>query len=213
MDLSTSDFVKGDIFEGGASIADEPLHKLLQVGNLGGFRPKKSATGGIAYVVLYSTGTEPEWPDGPDPFRGTFKYFGDNRTSGNDLLSGDGNRMLDRINSTNLDTLVGRSSIPPFFVFGAVPSSPPRSVRFLGLAVPSNRDWCIAKYFGTESRYLNFEITLDILVDRVVRREWIDELKTGSTAGPHSPEWFRHWIQTGESAVIKSRSGEMGAGK
>ena len=134
MDLSTTDIPRGEVFPGGPTISEEPLHRLLQVGNLGGFRPKKSKSGGIAYVVLFSTGTEAEWPDGFDRESGQFRYFGDNRTPGKDLLSGDGNRILDRINALDLDSVSGRRSCPPFPP--SVRRRIPRRVRFASKVLP-----------------------------------------------------------------------------
>ena len=205
MDLSTSDVHVGGVFVGGPTISDEPLHRLLQVGNMGGFRVKKSMNGGIAYVVLFSTGVEQEWPDGYEHSSGTFRYFGDNRTVGKDLLSSDGNKLLGRINELDLDTPTGRLECPPFLLFSSVPKGPPRTVRSEGLAVPAIGQWCVAKYFGTVGKYLNFEITLDVLADRVVSRGWIDELVQGKVDGPSCPDWYRHWLETGQAVVVKSR--------
>jgi hypothetical protein len=205
MNLSTSDVHVGGEFVGGPTISDEPLHRLLQVGNMGGFRAKKSVNRGIAYVVLFSTGVEKEWPDGYEPSDGTFRYFGDNRTVGKDLLSSDGNKLLARINELDLDTLTGRLACPPFLLFNSVPKGPPRTVRSVGLAVPAVGQWCVAKYFGTARKFLNFEITLNVLADQVISRGWIDELVEGKVNGPSCPDWYRHWLVTGQAVVVKSR--------
>jgi hypothetical protein len=52
---------------------DDPLSRLLPVGNQGGFRAAGSPTrDSVKLAVLYSTGSEPDWPDSLDPYTGTF---------------------------------------------------------------------------------------------------------------------------------------------
>jgi hypothetical protein len=65
---------------------DDPLSKLLPVGNQGGFRIAGSTMkNSVKLAVLYTTGEEPDWPDALDPYTGTFTYHGDNRRPGRTL--------------------------------------------------------------------------------------------------------------------------------
>lgn len=51
-------------YQGGkdGNVSDDPLSKLLSVGNQGGFRPKKNPKkdAGYSLCVLYSRGTDPD---------------------------------------------------------------------------------------------------------------------------------------------------------
>lgn len=73
-DLGSADLYVDRIYQGGSAgnVSDDPLQRLLPVGNQGGFRYKGSpARGGVRLVVLYTTGADPEWPDtlGPSQAR------------------------------------------------------------------------------------------------------------------------------------------------
>jgi Restriction endonuclease AspBHI N-terminal len=60
---------------------DDPLARLLPVGNQGGFRTYGSvAKDAVKLAVLYRSGAEPDWPDALDVYTGAFTYFGDNRS-------------------------------------------------------------------------------------------------------------------------------------
>src|SRR3954449_11914637 len=87
-DLQGADLHVDRVYEGGSAgnVRDDPLHRLLPVGNQGGFRYKgQPASDGIRLIALYSSGADPEWPDFLDPFTGTFTYYGDNKAPGRDL--------------------------------------------------------------------------------------------------------------------------------
>ena len=59
---------------------DDPLARLLPVGNQGGFRYAGSVKAGtVRLAVLYTSGAEPNWPDSLDVHTGLFTYCGDNR--------------------------------------------------------------------------------------------------------------------------------------
>lgn len=202
--LREKDLIVDEVYPGGAGLVDEPIRNLLGVGNMGGIRPRVDATGQLMYVVLYSTGDQPEWPDQFDSSSATFTYFGDNRSPGQDLLRSPGNRILDRVARLDLETREGRAECPPLFIFHLARGYPARSVSFRGLAVPgraplSDGNWCSAKYFDSGSgKYLNFEIQLTILNDRVVRRSWLDGLGHARKLTEDCPKAFRTWMETGE---------------
>ena len=53
------------------SVADDPLARLLPVGNQGGFLYKGSPKQGtVRLAVLWTTAAEPDWPDLLDPQTG-----------------------------------------------------------------------------------------------------------------------------------------------
>jgi hypothetical protein len=68
--LAGADLVLDRVYRGGTAggTRDDPLCKLLPVGNQGGFRPSGSPTkNSVKLTVLYTTGEEADWPDALDP--------------------------------------------------------------------------------------------------------------------------------------------------
>ncbi len=121
--LKGSDLVVDAIYKGGKSghTGDDPLSELFpKLGNMSGFRKVKrnDDKNKLAYVVLYTSMSELEWPDFLDVETGIFRYYGDNRKAGNELTKTKqgGNKLLEEVfgifnSGENLD------DIPPFFVF------------------------------------------------------------------------------------------------
>lgn len=89
-DLEKADLVIDAIYKGGLApnMSADPFHKLLpNCENSGGFRKvlRKDGSGQYAYVVLYTSMEELEWPDYLDEETGVFRYYGDNREPGREL--------------------------------------------------------------------------------------------------------------------------------
>lgn len=100
--LPGADLVLERIYRGGAAgnTGDDPLARLLPVGNQGGFRTHgRPARDAVKLAVLYTSGAEPDWPDALDLHSGTFTYFGDNRAPGRELhdTPRKGNLLLSRV--------------------------------------------------------------------------------------------------------------------
>ena len=119
---------------------DGPLGKLLpKIGNQGGFRivKRQDGSGQSAYIVLYTSGTEIDWPDSLDVETGIWRYFGDNRTPGKLLhdTPAKGNRYLSDI-FAKIDSPTERADIPPFLIFQWAGNQ--FDAKFLGVAVPGN---------------------------------------------------------------------------
>lgn len=65
-DLETSSLIVDTVYKSGSGPLDEPIHFLFpKCGNMGGFRKVKrnDGSGNLAYVILYTTMNELEWPD------------------------------------------------------------------------------------------------------------------------------------------------------
>src|SRR5689334_14260666 len=96
--LASADLHLDAIYEGGSAgtVADDPLAKLMPVGNQGGFRSKKLTNGRYAFVVLYTDLGDVHWPDVLDVDLARFTYYGDNKNPGHDLhdTKRGGNRIL-----------------------------------------------------------------------------------------------------------------------
>ena len=82
--LKGQNLVIDEIYEGGnvGNAGDDPILKLFpKIGNMSGFSKVKrnDNKNKLAYVVLYTSMTELEWPDYLDVETGIFRYYGDNR--------------------------------------------------------------------------------------------------------------------------------------
>ena len=81
-DLEKSDLYIDCVYKGRkvSNMSAEPFHKLIPgCENAGGFRKKlrEDGSGKYAYVVLYTSMEELEWPDYLDEETGIFRYYGD----------------------------------------------------------------------------------------------------------------------------------------
>lgn len=186
--LQGTDLVIDCIYKGGTAgnVGDDPLSKIFpQLGNMSGFRKKarNDNSGKLAYVVLYTSMEELEWPDHLDVETGVFRYYGDNRKPGNPLLKTKqgGNKLLEEVFSTlhlgkNLD------DIPPFFVFKKGEKG--RDVQFLGLAAPGNPsispDRDLVAFWRTigDERFQNYEAYFTILNtgEEPISHLWLEAL-------------------------------------
>ena len=114
---SEVDLVIDEIYEGGnkGNLSDEVLTKLmsgtkflevLDLKNRIKFKKIK------AYIVLYTSNEDIDWPDTLEQETGKFKYYGDNKSPGQKVDSKKGNLILESIfNEKN------RNKIPPVFIF------------------------------------------------------------------------------------------------
>jgi AspBHI-like restriction endonuclease/restriction endonuclease len=213
-DLSTADLVVGANYLSGVkgNASDDPLARLLPVGNQGGFRINGSrASHSYRIAVLYSSGAEPDWPDSLDPETGLFRYFGDNRRPGRALhdTPRGGNATLRFCYDALHATPPNRVAIPPFFVFRKAPVGG-RSVEFLGLAVPGAESVqpdedlvAIWRTTGGE-RFQNYRALFTVLDVAVVGRTWIEELASGDSLGLSCPKEFRDWVQSGRYRALSA---------
>lgn len=88
-ELQNADLQIGCVYKGGTApnLGSDPLSHLFPCGNAGGFRRVNRRDGSRlpAYVILYTSMEELEWPDFLDEETGVFRYYGDNRKPGNDM--------------------------------------------------------------------------------------------------------------------------------
>lgn len=188
--------------------AGEPITKTLGVGNTAGFRKKtcKEASMGYSYVVLHSTGSEPEWPDHIEPETGHFVYYGDNREPGSTLHETDkkGNKLLSDV----FDKLSKgeRQDIPPFFIF----TSANGGQKFRGLAVPgtsqgSIEDDLVAIWRNKDGeRFQNYKSKFSILNAERIKREWIEDLNNGESMTENAPQAWIDWVKDGSYNTIEA---------
>ena len=186
------------------TLADEPLPRLMGVGNRSGFRISGSqkSPGGVKYAVLFTTGAEPDWPDFLDPQTGVFTYYGDNRKPGCELheTSNGGNRLLRSVFEAAHGGIGDRDQVPPFFLFEK--ALPGRSVRFRGLLAPgaetlTSDDELVAIWRSTGGlRFQNYRARFTVLDAGVIPRTWLAALRDGAsaTSAPDCPTGWREWV-------------------
>ncbi|WP_243295920.1 restriction endonuclease [Geothrix mesophila] len=207
-DLAASDLVVDAIYESSrdGQMAGEPIARLLPgSGNQGGFR---AAGRGEEknWVVLTTSGEDPDWPDVLNLNTGEFVYFGDNKSPGRELhdTARGGNAILRKVFAQLHDQGNPRQGIPPFFLFQKNPTvHGARSVRFLGVAAPgfpgmSALEDLIAVWKATSGeRFQNYRAVLTVLDIPVVQRAWLIDLAVGVRDSIHAPNAWRSWLRDG----------------
>jgi hypothetical protein len=203
--LADADLVLDRIYRGGAvgGTGDDPL----RVGNQGGFRPAGSPKkDSVKLAVLYTTGSEPDWPVALDPYTGTFTYYGDNRQPGQALESTMGNLLLRKAFAWAHGDAAARAKVPPFLLFDKPGTR--RDVRFRGLLAPgsdrlSGEEDLVAVWRTTKGvRFQNYRARFTVLDTPAITRAWIDQLMAGEPLGSHCPAAWRAWMELGTYAPL-----------
>ncbi|UAN46068.1 restriction endonuclease [Serratia sp. JSRIV001] len=204
--LLTSDLVIDAVYHGykteNGGYAD-PLVRLVGVSRQGGFR-YRGTRDRPTVLVLYSTQSDPDWPDELDTTTGRFVYYGDNKKPGQKLHDTQrfGNELL--IKLFEIAHTGDRANIPPILIFTSAGAG--RAYRFRGLAVPGHPSMpatedLVAIWKSTGGiRFQNYRATFTILDASVISRGWIDSIKTGAMDIEKAPDAWRTWVETG---VIK----------
>lgn len=213
-ELEKADLVIDCVYKGGSAngMSAEPFHKLIPgCENSGGFRKKlrEDGSGKYAYIVLYTSMKELEWPDFLDEETGVFRYYGDNREPGRALTDTrkKGNKILDDAFAL-LNSGGDLQDMPPFFVFKKDEKG--RDIRFLGLAAPGNPsispDRDLVAFWRTVNgnRFQNYEAYFTILNtgDTPITRKWIEMLiYDHKNSDKYAPKVWRHFIRNGRNGI------------
>jgi hypothetical protein len=139
------------------------------------------------YVVLYSSQSDPDWPDELDPSTGLFTYYGDNKTPGFELheTTRGENKLLARVFDQIHSSPSRRSEVPPFLVFTKAPLYGGRAVQFCGLAVPGANgvapigDLVAVWKSVAGQRFQNYRALFTVLETPRVSRAWLEDLRAG----------------------------------
>ncbi len=227
--LADTDLIVDQVYAGGqnGTMADDPLARLLPVGNQGGFRYAGSpADGTVRLGALYTTGGEPDWPDSLDLQTGLFTYYGDNREPGKELhdTRRRGNVLLRDLFEWSHASPQARRRVPPLLLFAK--AGPNRRIRFRGLLVPggpglSSDDELQAIWRTTLGRrFQNYRARFTVLDVSRVERKWINDVLDGrALESPHVPAAWAAWskgrkylpLLAPSTTVIRSRSEQMPA--
>ncbi|OBK45597.1 restriction endonuclease [Mycobacterium kubicae] len=226
--LDNADLTIETIYLGGnqGNAGDDPLGRLLPVGNQGGFRYRGSPSqNAVRIAVLYTSGMEIDWPDHLDPQTGIFTYYGDNRQPGRDLhdTPKSGNILLRNSFEAAHGTPSDRGSVPPFLLFEK--AMPGRAVRFRGLLAPGAED------LGSDDdlnaiwrskgglRFQNYRAKFTVLKVDTIPRSWISSLVNGvpTAEAPGCPTAWQEWVHgrsydvltAPTTAIIRTRSDQL----
>lgn len=211
-ELEGCDLIVDAIYEGGnnGNVGDDPINKIIPVGNMGGFRYAGSISS-LKYVVLYTSGHNIDWPDTIDVETGIFKYHGDNRNPGKDLhdTKKGGNLILK--NLFDLLHTNQRHLIPPIFIFEKHPTkNSQRSVTFKGLCVPgsnqidSTSDLVAIWKTSDGKRFQNYLAYFTILDVARISRCWINDLNNKSPNIENQPQVYKNWLKGKSYLPLKS---------
>lgn len=212
--LEKAELIIDCVYKGGTNknISDEVLPRLLpKCGNSSGFRkvsrrddPKK-----MAYVVLYTSMSELEWPDYLDEETGIFRYYGDNRMPGRaitDTKQG-GNKLLEKVFAI-LNSNVGLDDIPPFLIFKKTGMG--RDIQFLGLAAPGNPkispDRDLVAFWRTVKgkRFQNYEAYFTILNtgNEAISKKWLEALIYDHEKSlQYAPPVWKKFVRQGRNGI------------
>jgi hypothetical protein len=209
-ELPSSDLVVNELYESGSNnnISDEPITKLLPVGNQKGFRYAKRPGASMPHLVaLFSTGEEVEWPDEIDWQAGQLTYWGDNREGSQNIEKPDGNRLLAETYKLLHSNPPQRELIPPFFLFEKGIKN--RDVVFRGLLVPGaielqeGEDLVAVWRSRGKDVFQNYRAIFTILDEARIERRWLTEIATREVQA-HAPEQWKKWVRTGEAKALKA---------
>jgi hypothetical protein len=200
-ELQSVDLVLDRTYRGGTSgsVADDPLNRLIPVGNAGGFRYKGRAESPLL-IALYTTGTEDDWPDSLDPSTSTFTYYGDNRKPGRDLLDTPrhGNEILRRTFARAHGDLEARSQVAPNLLFAKTGQG--RDIVFRGLLAPGARslaadeDLVVISHDRQGSELQNYQAKFTVLDTGRVTRAWLNDVLAGKPLSDNCPDVWREWV-------------------
>lgn len=212
--LEYSDLYIDCIYKGGKApnMSAEPFHKLIPgCENAGGFRKKlrEDGSGKYAYVVLYTSMEELEWPDYLDEETGIFRYYGDNRQPGRALTDTKkkGNLILETAFSL-LNEGVQLEDIPPFLIFKKTGVG--RDIQFLGLAASGNPklspDKDLVAFWRTvkDKRFQNYEAYFTVLDtgDKPISRKWIESLIYDyDNSLQYAPDVWKKFVREGRNGI------------
>lgn len=204
-DLATADLVVDRTYRGGraGNRGDDPIGKLLPVGNSGGFRFVGSPTKNtVRCLALYTSAADPDWPDRLDLSAGTFTYYGDNKHPGRELhdTPRKGNLALRRM-FADATTATGRRNVPPILLFSKGASGADAQFRGLlvpgSVAVPSDEQLVAIWRAVGDERFQNYRASFSVLNTRTVTREWISQVLAGDPDGDSAPGAWARWRRTG----------------
>ena len=213
--LSDCDLIIDAVYEGGSkgNVGDDPISKLVPVGNQGGFR-YSGGLNNLKFIILYTSGENIDWPDTIDIETGIFQYYGDNKKPGYELhdTKKNGNTILKILFDSLHSQESPRASIPPIFIFKKHPTeNSNRSVQFKGLCVPgtinkNQLEDLVAIWKTTDGlRFQNYSAFFTILNIAKISRVWLKSFNDRFTDSQEEPKTFKKWKKSGKYIPLTSQ--------
>jgi Restriction endonuclease AspBHI N-terminal len=206
--LATADLYVDRVYEGGPSgnVADDPLQRLLPVGNQGGFRYRGSLQrGDLRLVVLYSSGEDPDWPERSTLSRGTSPISATTSGAGAGFMRLSGAVTTSAASSSKLPTEVTHR--------GSVCRRSSSSLRAKGDAISCLGDSrlreasqgqvrpggdLVAVWRTAQGhRFQNYRATFTILDQGLLQRSWLNDILAGEPLSKLCPLPWRAWVERG----------------
>ena len=207
-DLGTIDLRVGAVCSTGPSNSwgDEPIHHLLPVDNMGGFRSRgERRIPGIEVLALLSNLKSGHWPDAFYDDGRRFLYYGDNEKPDQDLhaTNKSGNQILrEMFHAVHGER---RKNVPPIFVFTKTGRS--RDVRFEGMAVPggtnlTEHDDLVAFWTSSpDGRFLNYRAMFTMLPEKTISASFLASIRASKPDHDVAPPSWLRWREVGWSAL------------
>lgn len=153
--------------------------------------------------------SELEWPDNIDEETGVFRYYGDNRKPGTEIIDTKfkGNKLLEEVFET-LNSGESLEDMPPFFVFKKAGKG--RDVQFLGLAAPGNPnispDKDLVAFWRTmdNKRFQNYVAYFTILDTgrEPISHDWLVSLiEDHENNLNYAPDAWKEYIENGRNGI------------
>lgn len=209
--LARSDLVVDAVYQGGGAknASDDPIAKLVPVGNSGGIRYQGRRTE-PRLIALVTSGEDPNWPDSFDPETGVLVYYGDNKRRGRELhdTPRGGNIVLRNLFDAAAGSASDRRKIAPILVF--TKAAPGRSYRFIGLAVPGTTSTSFSEdlvaLWRSEAglRYQNYRARFTVLDVATVTRAWLDDVAAGNPDSSNAPREWSAWRLGGSPRALRA---------
>lgn len=189
-----------------SDLANEPINRLLGVGNQRGIRYRGSSND-TRVVALHMAAQHKEWPDHIDRSIAMLTYYGDARKEKSDHKQTPGNRLLE-VAFRNAASLATRDTAPVFLVFRS--NSVRRNVVFEGVAAPGHpttppEEALIAVWSDSSLRGdPNYKTVYTMLDIPVVSRAWLSHLLAGgvSTICADTPAAWARWVRGDGSPTL-----------
>ena len=156
----------------------------------------------VRCLILYTTMSDPDWPDTLDLSTGTFIYYGDNKHPGKGLPPNpqEGEPCAEPIvrERNNCRRAGIHPADPPVLKGTQRCRCPiPRATGSRFVAVPQDEQLVAIWRSTREQRFQNYRAAFAVLNVAAVPRAWLNEIADGKPTGATAPKAWRKWVRTG----------------
>ena len=203
--MKTASLIPGHIYMGGTSgnAGDDPISKLLNVGNACGIRSKKNKENELAYISLVTNPiNQKNYPDFLDNETKILTYYGDQKTPGKHYLDTKqkGNLNLENLFKTSYYQKNAKLHLFPCFYFEKI-GKKGRNYLYHGIAYPyvSQKEFhevCnIAQITSDNGIINNLKFSFTVNSDEEVSRQWLLSLTRDSSDIELAPNSWKLFLK------------------